>query len=218
MRTPGSGRAAAAVDRRRGAAAPRAAGACSTRTSSSRPTASARSRASIATSPYVLDVDGSEHRVDYEPGESTTGLFGGNSNWRGPIWFPVNYLLIESLQKFHHYYGDDFKVECPTGSGSMMTLGEVAAEILAPPDAHLPARRRRAAGRCSATIETLPARSALARPDPVLRVLPRRQRPRRRRQPSDRLDRPRRQAAAAERRARRDRAGRGTRIATVGIV
>ena len=68
-----------------------------------------------STSPYVLQVDGTEHRVDYEPGESTTGLFGGNSNWRGPIWFPVNYLLIESLQKFHHYLGDDFTVECPTG-------------------------------------------------------------------------------------------------------
>ena len=70
-----------------------------------------------------------EHRVDYEPGESTTGLFGGNSNWRGPIWFPVNYLLVESLQKFHHYFGDDFKVEFPTGSGKMMTLWEVAGEL-----------------------------------------------------------------------------------------
>ena len=74
-------------------------------------------------------MDGTEYRVDYEPAESRTGLFGGNSNWRGPVWFPVNYLLIESLQKFHHYYGDDFKVECPTGSGNMMTLWEVAAEI-----------------------------------------------------------------------------------------
>jgi len=79
--------------------------------------------------PYVLKVNGTEHRVDYEPAESTTGLFGGNSNWRGPIWFPLNYLLIESLQKFHRYHGDDFKVECPTGSGQMMTLWEVAAEI-----------------------------------------------------------------------------------------
>jgi hypothetical protein len=79
--------------------------------------------------PYVLHVNGTEHRVDYEPAESSTGLFGGNSNWRGPIWFPLNYLLIESLQKFHHYLGDDFKVECPTGSGRLMTLGEVAAEI-----------------------------------------------------------------------------------------
>ena len=68
--------------------------------------------------PFVLQVDGTEYRVDYEPAESATGLFGGNSNWRGPIWFPVNYLLIESLQKFHHYLGDDYKVECPTGSGN----------------------------------------------------------------------------------------------------
>lgn len=79
--------------------------------------------------PYVLQVNGSEHRVDYEPAESSTGLFGGNSNWRGPIWFPVNYLLIESLQKFHHYLGEDFKVECPAGSGRMLTLWEVAGEI-----------------------------------------------------------------------------------------
>jgi Mannosylglycerate hydrolase MGH1-like glycoside hydrolase domain/Glycosyl hydrolase family 63 C-terminal domain len=79
--------------------------------------------------PYILRVNGTEHRVDYEPAESTTGLFGGNSNWRGPIWFPVNFLLIESLQKFHHYLGNDFKVECPTGSGQMMTLWKVAAEI-----------------------------------------------------------------------------------------
>jgi len=79
--------------------------------------------------PYVLHVDGMEHRVDYEPAESSTGLFGGNSNWRGPIWFPLNYLLIESLQKYHHYLGEDFKVECPVGSGQMMTLWEVAGEI-----------------------------------------------------------------------------------------
>jgi hypothetical protein len=79
--------------------------------------------------PYVLPVNGTEHRVDYEPAESSTGLFGGNSNWRGPIWFPLNYLLIESLQKFHHYLGEDFKVECPTGSGQMMNLWEVAGEI-----------------------------------------------------------------------------------------
>ncbi len=79
--------------------------------------------------PYVLIVNGNEHRVDYEPAESSSGLFGGNSNWRGPIWFPVNYLLIESLQKFHHFYGDDLKVECPTGSGNMMNLWEVSQEI-----------------------------------------------------------------------------------------
>ncbi|HSC33831.1 MAG TPA: glucosidase, partial [Thermodesulfobacteriota bacterium] len=79
--------------------------------------------------PYRFHVNGHEHRVDYEPAESTSGLFGGNSNWRGPIWFPVNYLIIEALQKFHYYLGDDFKVECPTGSGRLMTLWEVADEI-----------------------------------------------------------------------------------------
>ncbi|MGH9556186.1 MAG: MGH1-like glycoside hydrolase domain-containing protein, partial [Terriglobales bacterium] len=79
--------------------------------------------------PYVIQVNGSEHRVDYEPAESSTGLFGGNSNWRGPIWFPVNFLLIESLQKFHYYLGNDYKVECPTGSGQMMNLWEVSQEI-----------------------------------------------------------------------------------------
>ena len=80
-------------------------------------------------SPYVLRVNGAEYRVAYEPAESTNGLFGGNSNWRGPIWFPINFLLVEALQKFHHYFGDDFRVECPTGSGRMMTLWEVAQEI-----------------------------------------------------------------------------------------
>jgi hypothetical protein len=79
--------------------------------------------------PYVFDGDGISHSVGYEPAESQTGLFGGNSNWRGPVWFPLNYLLIESLQKFHHYLGEDFKVECPTRSGQMMTLWQVAAEI-----------------------------------------------------------------------------------------
>jgi hypothetical protein len=82
-----------------------------------------------ADEPYLLRVGDHEHRVDYEPGESSTGLFGGNSNWRGPIWFPVNYLLVESLQRFHHYLGDDFTVECPTGSGVYMTLAQVAEEI-----------------------------------------------------------------------------------------
>jgi hypothetical protein len=79
--------------------------------------------------PFVLEAGGNEYRVDYEPAESRTCLFGGNSNWRGPVWFPVNYLLIESLQRFHHYYGSSFKVECPTHSGIYLTLWEVAAEI-----------------------------------------------------------------------------------------
>jgi hypothetical protein len=79
--------------------------------------------------PYVFNVDGMDLKVTYQPAESDSGLFGGNSNWRGPVWFPVNFLLIESLQKFHHYYGDDFKVECPTGSGTFMTIDEVADEL-----------------------------------------------------------------------------------------
>jgi hypothetical protein len=79
--------------------------------------------------PYIISANGTEHRVDYEPRESSTGLFGGNSNWRGPVWFPLNYLLIESLQKFHHYLGDDFKIEFPTGSGKMLTLWKIAAEL-----------------------------------------------------------------------------------------
>jgi hypothetical protein len=67
--------------------------------------------------------------VDYEPAESTSGFFGGNSNWRGPVWFPINYLLIEALQKFHRFYGDDFLVESPTGSGTTRTLGQVADDL-----------------------------------------------------------------------------------------
>ncbi|MCU0545468.1 MAG: glucosidase [Oscillatoriaceae cyanobacterium Prado104] len=79
--------------------------------------------------PYIFEIDGQQHRVDYEPAESTSGMFGGNSNWRGPVWFPMNYLIIESLQKFHSYLGEDFQVECPTGSGQLMNLAEVATEI-----------------------------------------------------------------------------------------
>jgi hypothetical protein len=79
--------------------------------------------------PYKLYANGSEFTVKYTPGEGDTSLFGGNSNWRGPIWFPVNYLLIESLQRFHHYYGDDFKVEHPTGSGNFMTLRQIADNL-----------------------------------------------------------------------------------------
>jgi hypothetical protein len=79
--------------------------------------------------PYEVQVNGHVSRVDYEPAESTSGIFGGNSNWRGPVWFPLNYLLIESLQKFHHYYGEDFKVECPTHSNRETDLWQVSAEI-----------------------------------------------------------------------------------------
>ncbi|PYN58526.1 MAG: glucosidase [Candidatus Rokuibacteriota bacterium] len=79
--------------------------------------------------PYVLELNGIEHRVDYEPAETTSGHFGGNSNWRGPVWFPVNYLLIESLQKLHYFYGDALTVDCPTGSGTKLNLWQVAAEL-----------------------------------------------------------------------------------------
>jgi hypothetical protein len=79
--------------------------------------------------PYVLRAQGVEHRVAYEPGESTTGLFGGNSNWRGPVWFPMNFLLIEALQRFDYFYRGAFKVEFPTGSGRELALSDVAAEL-----------------------------------------------------------------------------------------
>src|SRR5207248_9186656 len=82
-----------------------------------------------AENPYVLHWADGERTVRYDPGESQSNIFGGNSNWRGPVWLPINYLLIESLQKFHHYYGDDFKVECPTGSGQHLTLHEIANDL-----------------------------------------------------------------------------------------
>ena len=82
-----------------------------------------------AAHPYVLTVHGHEYRVDYAPAESNTAMFGGNSNWRGPVWMPVNVLLIRALLNFYAYYGDRFRIECPTGSGRMMNLFDVAKEI-----------------------------------------------------------------------------------------
>ncbi|MFN0134076.1 MAG: glucosidase, partial [Phycisphaerales bacterium] len=79
--------------------------------------------------PYIFRINGDEHRVDYCPGESNTSLFGGNSNWRGPIWFPLNFLIVEVLERYYHFYGDELQVECPTGSGNMLTLLQVASEI-----------------------------------------------------------------------------------------
>jgi len=79
--------------------------------------------------PYVFHTGGQEYRVNYLPAESNTGMFGGNSNWRGPVWMPVNTILIRALLNFYEYYGDNFKIECPTGSGKMMNLFEVAKEI-----------------------------------------------------------------------------------------
>ena len=79
--------------------------------------------------PYIFWVGGNSFRVDYEPAESSTDLFGGNSNWRGPIWFPINFLIVRALIVLYSYYGDEFKVECPTGSGNMMTLWQVSQEL-----------------------------------------------------------------------------------------
>jgi hypothetical protein len=79
--------------------------------------------------PYVFNADGNQYRVDYVPGEGNTHLFGGNSNWRGPVWFPINYLLVEALERYSHFYGDNLKVECPTGSGVLKNLQQVANEL-----------------------------------------------------------------------------------------
>ncbi len=82
-----------------------------------------------AAHPYVFDMGGSEYVVRYVPAESDSGMFGGNSNWRGPVWFPANYLIIEALQQFHHYYSDDFDVEAPNGSGQFISLNRIADDL-----------------------------------------------------------------------------------------
>jgi hypothetical protein len=79
--------------------------------------------------PYVLDADGLRATIDYEPAESTTDMFGGNSNWRGPIWFPLNYLVVNVLERYHRFFGDDFTMEYPTGSGRQQTLSEIADDL-----------------------------------------------------------------------------------------
>ena len=154
--------------------------------------------------PFVFQRGGQEHRVEYLPAESNNGMFGGNSNWRGPVWMPVNVLLIRGLLNLYGFYGDDLKVECPTGSGNRMTLFEVAKEISTAPVRHLPARRERPPAGLRRLGE-VPGRPALARSHPLLRVLPRRQRGRPRGQPPDGLDGPRRTPA----RPLRARDGRG---------
>ncbi len=146
--------------------------------------------------PFELHVGHVNESVRYTPAESESRQFGGNSNWRGPIWFPLNFLIIESLQKFHHYYGDDFKVECPTGSGQFITLEEVAAELAQPSVAHFPeGRPGRSTG--PAPSAAVAAGPLLPRLHSVLRILSRRQRPRRRRLASIGLDFAHRQAAHA---------------------
>ena len=143
--------------------------------------------------PYDFEYDGVHYRVKYQPGESDSGLFGGNSNWRGPIWMQVNYLLVENLRRFHQYYGDGLTVECPTGSGVMLTLERGRRRAVQPPAQALPARPGRAAPRLR-QLRKISDGSPLQGLHSVLRVLPRRQWPRLWRFASDRLDRAHRQS------------------------
>ena len=138
--------------------------------------------------PYVFRVGDQEYRVSYLPAESDSGMFGGNSNWRGPIWMPVNALIIRALLQYYTYYGNDFTIECPTGSGRQMNLYQVAEEIarrLASIFLRDDEGRRPVYGGTRKFQEDPHWRDL----PPVLRVLPRRQRRRPRRQPPDRLDR-----------------------------
>ena len=138
--------------------------------------------------PCVFDWAGQEYRVSYLPAESDSGMFGGNSNWRGPVWFPMNLVILRALLQLHRYYGDEFTIECPTGSGRELTLEQVAGVIghrLTKTFTRGKDGKRPVYGGDG----EVPDRPALARPDPVPRVLPRRQRRRDRGEPPDRLDR-----------------------------
>lgn len=126
-----------------------------------------------AVEPYVFRACGEEHVLAYDPAESTSGLFGCNSNWRGLIWFPINYLLIEALERYHHFYGDELTVECPTGSGRLVTLAEVAEEprslragsrAPSPPGSRTPAARRPGGDRREARLRSRRQPSPGSRP------------------------------------------------------
>ena len=138
--------------------------------------------------PYIYRVGDQEYRVNYLPGDSDSGMFGGNSNWRGPIWMPVNMLILRALLQYYLYYGNSFTIECPTGSGKQMNLYQVAEEIgrrlssifLKDEQGKRPVHGGRA---------KIPGGSPLERLPPVLRVLPRRHRRGGRREPPDRMDR-----------------------------
>ncbi len=148
-----------------------------------------------ATAPFVYDFEGTRFSVDYEPGESTTTLFGGNSNWRGPIWMPINFLMIEALYEFEKFYEPSTKIECPTGSGHFLTIPQIAAELTRRLTALF---LRDAKGRRPVLGDAaLPGRPGVPRQHPVPRIFPRRHGRRPRRHASDGLVGARGLAAAA---------------------
>ena len=149
--------------------------------------------------PYHLAIDGTDASIDYEPAELTTAMFGGNSNWRGPIWFPVNYLIVDALLRFARFYGDSVTIEYPAGSGQQATLQTMGEDIRRRLISAVP-RRRRWPTALLRLDRQVPARSRVEGQPALPRVLPRRQRRRPGRLPPDRLDRHRRRSHPAQRR------------------